>query len=752
MAKLGEQVGVKRATELRAGKLEQQKGIKPSVAYTIKKREYTQSVSKQQRIEKEIQSFQAKNLTYSNYETEYNKLSSEAKKYITSPTAVKATPEYKSYEQKVTAYSSYKTDYEIARKFALTGKSSIGLANKRQREMYVAFKENLETINEYKNQLNVYVDELEQPMSVDPSQLNSTPIIRDVPFSFGSTDFFTPTEQYQKGQDFFKQVILEQPTQPSLKQIEEIKVPTNFTYTEKREFAEARTERLRSFDFSKGDFVARTKEGGISIPGTFATTFLTTGETTAALLRVDKVWGKISKKPIIVQKGQAVRFVSDLFTFAMFSPAMQTTAQLTKSLQPKDVIFKGVEQKTDKGFIKTDIKFYTSDKKVGIARGISKIGQEGETTFSKTIAGGGTFQKGVKFPSGKLIIKPTSSFGGKQWSILKEGDEIMKLGKVSGVSVGKKMRVSTEAFVGKVVSRKGSGKLIDTYFGLGKGVASKGKSYLISKSLGQKTGLARSLGVIAKTSTKKSFGGYVRGGLGSSLITKPTLKLAEQSTKEIIQRGVQSAPKIASFSSVIAGSVSSSIPQSAYYGKGLYERTPASVSYNPSQKTISDTKIRIIQDQTPQIKTIPSTAFNTKSLEITKEITKQKIAQEQIPKEKIVPLIKERYIQFQKQKERTISSPRYKSPIKFIPSIPKRTITPKRTPIAIVTPKRKKPPIKRRNVRFLKRKPTKVKRRPSLVAFGLNIKSPKIKGRETAFSIRPIITKKKRKKRKRKKK
>ena len=45
-----------------------------------------------------------------------------------------------------------------------------------------------------------------------------------------------------------------------------------------------------------------------------------------------------------------------------------------------------------------------------------------------------------------------------------------------------------------------------------------------------------------------------------------------------------------------------------------------------------------------------------------------------------------------------------------------------------------------------KKKRTSIYRRPSLVALGLDIKAPKIKGKETAFSIRPIITKKRKKK------
>lgn len=171
--KLGEQLQVEKRQEYKVGKTTQQVGAKPTIATQQRQEEYQAKVERQQRISQSLADFQSKELTYKNYETEYDKLVEGAKPYVTSPSELKATQEYKDYKTALAQKQEYekdKYDYEVAKKWAYKDLPRYQLETKRQREYYDQWKDYFGSRKDSTPTQNITIgyDDLGQPMSIAP--------------------------------------------------------------------------------------------------------------------------------------------------------------------------------------------------------------------------------------------------------------------------------------------------------------------------------------------------------------------------------------------------------------------------------------------------------------------------------------------------------------------------------------------------------------------------------------------------------
>jgi len=392
---------------------------------------------------------------------------------------------------------------------------------------------------------------------------------------------------------------LSQSKAPSLKTSQEQKKP--LTEEEKRMMVSERANRLRKLDFTSSDFVARTKSGGISVPGTFATTLLTTSETLSAQLRLDKFF---PNSPM-VDRGKTIKFISDTSTFSFFSPAMATTAQIEKTFTPTRIKFTGInEVKESPTITKTTLGFTTSSGKKGIARAVSYSSMEGENQISRTLVGGGTFKRGLNIPKG-IRTEPTSTFGAKVIGITKSNKEFVKTAEMGGVKSFTETPVENTIFYGQSFTKNPLTFKTEKIVGIGKSKPYGEYSISSSKAISESGKESFSSGIVKSISSDKgmtemvtSEGTTLSRGFGGGSQTQNILK-------NVVKQSVIQEPKT-SFSGGITGMTSG-----FSVGSNSISRTQQ-VSQPQSFRPI--TTQQVSQPQ-PTVKNnellIPASAFNT---------------------------------------------------------------------------------------------------------------------------------------------
>lgn len=509
-----------------------------------------------------------------------------------------------------------------------------------------------------------------------------------------------------------------QPVQSQINVTTPLKTPAKLTVEQKKVFARERYERLRRFDFKRGDWVYQDLEGNWNLWGQIGRTGMTVADTAVAVSRADKFFGKSTalSYPVATSTGESA--ITGLAMFSTFSPAFQTSGQISKAVGTQtEVGFAGTSQQLAKDQVKTDIVYTTSTGEKGIARGVSKVIQGEDKSVVVTAGRGGTYSQRINVPTGSTRVKTGSTFEGAEVSVVKQaGDDFVSVGGGGLRRTGSK---DVNQFVSGTVGTS-KGDFTSTVGGV---ITEKGSVRM---------------GGILKTVPKtdaKTF--RITGGSQDPALSALVKKNAETSLKNIVTASAEKPPV-----SVTTPSVS----------KDIFTPTTVKQTFAPS-KTITKVKTKQStgQIQTPKVKSSGATAQTLKTNVALSTSLATRQGQKQRQEQR--PRLSQRSGQTQKQTTRlrlaTANPPlvRLKQP-KITPtsvSIPTRPPGSFFTPLAPFSLKSKRQrsnPFKRTTRGF--KQP---RRTPSLLAVGRNIKSP-TKGiaEFSGITLRPILTKKKKKK------
>ena len=471
---------------------------------------------------------------------------------------------------------------------------------------------------------------------------------------------------------------------------------------------------------------------------------------TATILQEEKGWSSAITKPAI--------YASNIGIGILGAKGIKTDVNKLLKLPATETKVLGVTQQVNKNKIITTT-FTESDTK-------GLLGSKKTIGVSKTITD-------IKKVNGKFKLGDSSTFGSFTKPKLNLARWKWEGGKIQEFNVLQRSIIRDVGKKGSAYLSGGKGAVGKDIFGktkvmkkisLRKGIVSKeiytptktkkfsfasaggtfsptqkvslvaGKTKLVEGGKLLRTGSGKQAGVIFRKSIKKHSG-------SSSSFIKKLSKGDRTSLSQTFKQDV-AFPK-----EVLKSTQATSSATAKYFqpSTSTFKATPAptrqktitrQVKISPSIKVMEKEK-QVIDSK---IKQVPLAATKTRSSSRSGQRSLQVLKTEQLPKQKI----SQKSALSTKQTQKLI----LKTPI----------ITP--TPHGNIIPpwggggggwfSFSKPPIKETSSRkFFKGSSSFVYRKPSLVAFGLNIKAPKIKGRESAFSIRPIITKKKKKKRKR---
>jgi len=450
------------------------------------------------------------------------------------------------------------------------------------------------------------------------------------------------------------------------------------TKAEKRLIASKQAERFRSFDFKPSDFLARTKgdvlkpEGYVSLPGSIARTGLTVGGFISSQLRLDKVF---PKQPVF-DTSKATRIGSDILTFGAFAPAMVTTAQVETSIATlTKTLYTGVSKKVTKEGYLTRIGFYSQRGKKsekGVVEVLSKVRTRGDKSLSISVFKGGTYENQILFPTAKIIKVPKRKFEGVDFSIIKSFKD-----KFKSVSVGKVKDKETVKFISAGVgeTKKGVSKILGVTKTEVGDVVSFGK-----------------IKILPSTQKVTSITGKgVRTSPQDVVVTQAESIVKAVSVKPITTQ-VQPLPSLVSLTPTTKQEVITPTKQlSAFYGKGMYERTE---SYGVSQQVMGG-KLDLQLSSSLRYDLVPLSKIKTdigiKSqlgiMQDTKIKTKQKqkIAEQMKQPIKMKTQLRTKYALAHAQSTKTML--RMKTPRAFV--FP-RTTTPIKPPKTIISPLRLK--------------------------------------------------------------
>ena len=445
--------------------------------------------------------------------------------------------------------------------------------------------------------------------------------------------------------------------------------------------------------FQRGDYPALVLKGGDVV-----------GE---KLLGISsKISGKIGLPELSKEEKKTYGVpVGETIVLAGFSPALSTTTDIMKSV-PKttDVAFKGTSQTLKGKVLKTDIK-YVSERGSGTATGLTIQQSADDFTKSLTLGSSKKVSKGVKFPTGKIVTKETK-FGGVEYGVAKsEGDKFLQ------ASVGK-------TFKGTIGKQKDVSKYAAKTFGI-----SKGEDTLLLGKVVSPSGDARTFGLIKDISSKDP-STLFKVSSGGNIISKQTAKVGESSLKSIVASSlIKKAPPLISptktFSTTGSVLLSKTSPQITK------PRVTESTIQIPKQRPFIKTKqspmlnvTSLVKEKTRlKLKTQLKQPQKTGGRMKTKELTKQPQIIKQMPLQK----------QTTKQNRITVRTP------------PLTKFKPKRTPILPWFTFRPQLP-KVRTRRYKTSSQFKIKRSPSLLAIGEQIKSKKKgRGEFSGLGIRPIL-------------
>ena len=732
--KLEAQVGVKEDIEFKAGKLEQQKGVRPTVAYTIKKRKYTEAVAKQKRIEKEIQSFKAKDLTYSTYETEYKKLSSEAKKYLTTPSEVKATPEYKKYE----SYLSEKERVAEYNKAVETLKRAI-----QQDKVWAYASYGTGTVKElaqeYLKEKKQFekLQEPEQLMSIAPSKITAADI-------FGLPKPPEPKE-------FFKQYITEKPKQPSLevpktKQIpfpvyseskffptvQAVKKPEGFLKGISAGISERRgayeTEVLRGKEVS-------LKERGTQFGFSFAAPFVETGIFAKQLVT----------KPIktTIEFGKGIYSIGGKIVSGEGFPGL---GQRLKVTSPESLVGRGVgEVAVFKGITATP-KIILKGSDIFRTRGLIELPKE--SVIAPEYFAGQTFPKIVKGQkAGELLkeFKPVEQYGvtslrgftAAPKPFKKITEALIGTSELPGIYQAPKISPRFLRIGGETGQKLFSWNIFDTFRPSVMKITPRGFKLVsgVSPSRREMFSLPKAKEFFKTAPKGRSYLPFIKTEKEAII---PFGTLLKRERKRFYFEFEGRKIPISEYETILSNGKKISIkePKIKESKFKTIEELSSKVSSRKIGRSGKYSPLSFVPPSRMVYKTKPSSSFLKSS--VGKSIISSSIK----PISSIKGSISGR-------KGISYKTPKRISSMGLPPSSYRKVPRITRTPLGRVFYRTDKDFFKRiKTSKLKKRKGVKVYRKPSLVAVGLNIKAPKIKGKETAFSIRPIITKKKKKRRK----
>jgi hypothetical protein len=409
-------------------------------------------------------------------------------------------------------------------------------------------------------------------------------------------------------------------------------------------------ERFRKFKFNREDFLSRSKSGSVSVPGTISRTLFTTGAFVSAQARLDKLF---PNQPTF-KMSRLERVGSDIATFTFFSPALSTTTQIQKAVQPVKVKIKGFSQKQPSGLTQTQVEFQTSTGQKGVARAVTRdIGKTSTGAVrTETAVTGFRTGKVLKIPGG---IKTQSSkpFIGMQRTISTPKTFTVTSSPVKGITTTRDIVGSQQINVGII------------------GKPSAGVSFPSAKP-------------IAKITSAKPFigSGFSQTTKGVTQFTGVT-KVAY--SPDVISRGIiKNLPRAGSFST---GGITTSIGRT---GGGLVQTSSQATQSLSSVIASSVTKPAITRfPQTiasfPVVRAIPK-AISSTTLTTPQQLEPPTLKQPSaiIPRITETPAPRMKTLSIQKQspvpKGKEITSPIDIPKTRGAPKIGTRTVTPPKIP------------------------------------------------------------------------
>ena len=353
-------------------------------------------------------------------------------------------------------------------------------------------------------------------------------------------------------------------------------------------------ERKESFEkIEELPWISRGKSGGVSVPGTVARLF-----TKSQLLfqPLEKVPGIRKLGALGIPRGKTEQIISEAALFTFFSPAFTTTTQIEKKLtEATGVQFKGIQQTQKGGRVQTDIKFITSKGEKGLARGRTIAEQLDDVTYARTQAKGITFKRGIKFPSGKEVIKKDKTFFGETLANLKSSNNLIK-----------------EFARGDVVVKKSGKTFKDTFISIAYGKRTGDVIDIAGKTLAKKGGFVLERGALKISPTTSQDVIFTIGGRGGGTATSYGGTQALSSISKLSSQQLAQISGTKATQHIVSAALT--LPKIA---------TPSFVtSVTPLVKTITEQRTKI----TPKLTTIPkiTAAPKLKTKPDTLTIVKQK--------------------------------------------------------------------------------------------------------------------------------
>ena len=253
------------------------------------------------------------------------------------------------------------------------------------------------------------------------------------------------------------------------------------------------------------------------------------------------------------EKEYGGEILGETLLFAGASPVITTTAEVTRAAQVNKVAFKGVKQTTDKGIVRTDVRFITGEGEKGTAVGLTKrVPDVSGKQVSKTVGVGVRGRTTLKIPSREpIVFTPSKEFAGVELSLSKD----IKLQKEVIKNVVKEEKGFVQIGAGGVIEPKGvslfkGGKIVGktkstSYVSKSFGITDKDTSRVISEVVSERGGTLGfgkiiDLDKLARQGIE-SVGKSVKGGVykTSNVISKEALT----STKNIVKAASVTPPK-----------------------------------------------------------------------------------------------------------------------------------------------------------------------------------------------------------------